>query len=279
MVNSGINKTAFRIMIYSLLIALMIMFVLPFVITLSTSLNPLNSLPSILPKALNLSNYVQAVTSIDFFDYFTNSIIICAIYVPFTILSSALAGFAFARLHAPGKKVLFLIITSTMMLPGIVTQIPTYILFHKLDIINTFYPWLLWGIGGSPFFIFMYRQFFSSIPKELEEACRIDGCSTFRMYWSIFLPLATPATWTTAIMCFQWTWGDFITPFMFLKESNYPLASALATIGYTLPNNPSVVLKEPSSAAAILFMLPVVATFFFGQRYLVDGIVAGSVKG
>ncbi len=77
-------------------------------------------------------------------------------------------------------------ITSTMMLPGIVTQIPTYILFNKLDFINTFYPWLLWGIGGAPFFIFLYRQFFSSIPRELEEAARIDGCSTLRMYWTIF---------------------------------------------------------------------------------------------
>jgi ABC-type glycerol-3-phosphate transport system permease component len=228
---------------------------------------------------LDWSNYVFAVTGIDFFGYLTNSVIICAIFVPLTTLSSALAGFAFARLHAPGKKTLFLIVTSTMMLPGIVTQIPTYILFHKLDIINTFYPWLLWGIGGSPFFIFMFRQFFSSIPKELEEAARIDGCSTFRMYWNIFLPLATPATWTTIIMCFQGTWGDFITPFMFLQESKYPLAAALATIGYHLPANPSVTLVEPSSAAAILFMLPVIATFFFGQRYLVEGIVAGSVKG
>lgn len=279
MVNSGINNPALRIMVYLLLITLTILFTLPFVITLSTSLNPLNSLPSILPKALDLNNYVLAMNKIKFFDYVTNSLIICAIYVPLTTLSSALAGFAFARLHAPGKKALFLIITSTMMLPGIVTQIPTYILFHKLDIINTFYPWLLWGIGGSPFFIFMYRQFFSSIPKELEEASRMDGCSTFRLFWNIFLPLATPATWTTAIMCFQGTWGDFITPFMFLKESSYPLATALATVGYHLPNNPNVVLKEPSSAAAILFMLPVVATFFFGQRYLVDGIVAGSVKG
>lgn len=279
MVNSGINKPALRLMVYSILIVLTILFVFPFFITVSSSLHPLNSLPSILPKSLDWNNYVLAVTRIDFFHYFYNSIIICVIFVPLTTLSSALAGFAFARLHAPGKKVLFLIITSTMMLPGIVTQIPTYILFQKLNLINTFYPWLLWGIGGSPFFIFMYKQFFSSIPKELEEASRMDGCSTFRMYWNIFLPLATPATWTTAIMCFQGTWGDFITPFMFLKESKYPLASALATIGYHLPANPIVVLVEPSSAAAIIFMIPVIATFFFGQRYLVDGIVAGSVKG
>lgn len=279
MVNAGINKLPLRFAVYVLIILLTILFVYPFILTITNSLNPLNSLPTLLPTAFDTINYVMAVTMIDFGGYLKNSLIICAIYVPLTTMSSALAGFAFARLNAPGKKLLFLIITSTMMLPGIVTQIPTYILFHKLDFINTFFPWVLWGIGGAPFFIFLYRQFFSSIPRELEEAARIDGSSTLRMYFSIFLPLATPATWTTAIMCFQWTWGDFITPFMFLQDDNYPLATALSTIGYHLPDNPNVVLQQPSSAAAILFMIPTIAVFFYGQRYLVDGIAAGAVKG
>ncbi|WP_373228719.1 carbohydrate ABC transporter permease [Cohnella sp.] len=279
MVNAGINKLQLRIAVYGLIALLTVIFVYPFVLTVINSLNPLKSLPTLLPTAFNWENYKLAVTMIEFPAFLKNSLIICAIYVPLTTISSALAGFGFARLNAPGKKLLFVVITSTMMLPQIVTQIPTYILFHKLDLINTFIPWLLLGIGGAPFFIFLYRQFFSSIPRELEEAARIDGCSTPRMFWTIFLPLATPATWTTAIMCFQWTWGDFITPFMFLKEANYPLATALATIGYTLPENPKVVFQQPSSAAAILFMIPTIAAFFFGQRYLVDGIAAGAVKG
>lgn len=279
MVNAGINKLQLRIVVYGLIALLTVIFVYPFVLTIVNSLNPLYSLPTLLPTAFNWDNFVLAVTLIEFPAFLKNSLIICAIYVPLTTISSALAGFGFARLHAPGKKLLFVVITSTMMLPQIVTQIPTYILFHKLDFINTFYPWLLWGIGGAPFFIFLYRQYFSSIPKELEEAARIDGASTLRMFMSIFLPLATPATWTTAIMCFQWTWGDFITPFMFLKDENYPLATALATIGYHVPDNPNVILQQPSSAAAILFMIPTIAAFFFGQRYLVDGIAAGAVKG
>lgn len=279
MVNEGINKLQFRIVVYGLIALLTVIFVYPFFLTIINSLNPLYSMPTLLPTAFNWENYKLAVTMIEFPTFLKNSLIICAIFVPLTTISSALAGFGFARLHAPGKKLLFVVITSTMMLPGIVTQIPTYILFHKLDFINTFYPWLLWGIGGSPFFIFLYRQYFSSIPKELEEAARIDGASTLRMFRTIFLPLATPATWTTAIMCFQGTWGDFITPFMFLRDENYPLATALATIGYHLPDNPNVILQQPSSAAAILFMIPTIAAFFFGQRYLVDGIAAGAVKG
>jgi multiple sugar transport system permease protein len=279
MVNAGINKPQLRVAVYGMLAVLTVIFVYPLYITVANSLNPLYSLPTLLPTAFNLQNYKMAVTMIEFSAFLKNSIIICAIYVPLTTITSALAGFAFARLKAPGKKLLFVIITSTMMLPGIVTQVPTYILFHKLNFIDTFYPWLLWGIGGSAFFIFMYRQFFSSIPKELEEAARIDGCSTLRMYATIFMPLATPATWTTAIMLFQGTWGDFMTPFMFLRDEHYPLATALATIGYHLPDNPNVVLQQPSSAAAILFMIPTIAAYFFGQRYLVDGIAAGAVKG
>ena len=279
MVNAGINKPQLRVAVYGLLTVLAIIFVYPLYITVANSLNPLFSLSTLLPSAFEWGNYKMAVTMIEFPVYLRNTLILCAIYVPLTTMSSALAGFAFARQYAPGKKLLFVLITSTMMLPGIVTQIPTYILFNKLNFIDTFYPWLLWGIGGSPFFIFMYRQFFSSIPKELEEAARIDGCSTFRIFWTIFMPLATPATWTTAIMLFQGTWGDFITPFMFLRDEHYPLATALATIGYHLPDNPNVVLQQPSSAAAILFMIPTIAAFFFGQRYLVDGIAAGAVKG
>ena len=179
----------------------------------------------------------------------------------------------------PGKKLLFVLITSTMMLPGIVTQIPTYILFNKLNFIAYVLPVAPVGHRRVAVLYFYVPAVLLLDPEGAEEAARIDGCSTFRIFWTIFMPLATPVTWTTAIMLFQGTWGDFITPFMFLRDEHYPLATALATIGYHLPDNPNVVLQQPSSAAAILFMIPTIAAFFFGQRYLVDGIAAGAVKG
>ncbi|MCD9023744.1 carbohydrate ABC transporter permease [Cohnella silvisoli] len=270
------NRTN-RFILYSALLLCSVMFVLPLFLTLSNSLSPWFDTPDFLPRAFEIENYRFAVTMIDFWKFAKNSVFLCLITVTTTTLSSGLVGYAFSRIDAPGKKVLFMIVLSTMMLPGIVTQIPTYILFHKYGLLNTFYPWLIWGLGGSSFFIFLYRQFFSVIPKELEEAARIDGCSIFRTYWNIFLPLSLPVVATVSIMTFQGAWGDFISPFMFLNEAKYPLATALSTIGYVYER--SVIIQQVAAAASILFMLPVIATFFLGQRFLIEGVVTSGIKG
>ncbi|WP_261304995.1 carbohydrate ABC transporter permease [Paenibacillus andongensis] len=265
--------------IYSLLLALSIVFVLPIWLAISNSLSPWFSTSGFLPQGFHLENYLFATTMLDFWRYVKNSFIISAISVITTTLSSGLVGFAFARIQAPGRNFLFLVILSTIMLPGIVIQIPTFIFFHQYGLLNTFYPWLIWGLGGSAFFIFLYRQFFSAIPKDLEEAARIDGCSIFRTYWNIFLPISLPVMATISILAFQWSWGDFITPFMFLNDSKYPLATALSTIGYHSSGNSTIIIQQVSAAAAILFMLPVVVVFFIGQRFLVEGVVTSGVKG
>ncbi|QYR22760.1 carbohydrate ABC transporter permease [Paenibacillus sp. sptzw28] len=278
MVNSASNRIS-QFLVYALLLVFSAVFIIPLFLTVSNSLSPFFSLPTFFPQGFHIENYKLATTMIDFWKFTQNSIIICVISVTTTTLSSGLVGYAFSRIQAPGKKFLFMIVLSTMMLPGIVTQIPTFILFHKYGLLNTFYPWLIWGIGGSPFFIFLYRQFFSAIPKELEEAARIDGCSIFRTYWNIFLPLSLPVMATVSIMSFQWSWGDFIGPFMFLNEAKYPLATALSTIGYVQPENAAVVIQQLAAAASILFMLPVILLFFIGQRFLIEGVVTSGVKG
>lgn len=278
MLNIGASRAS-RILLYTTLLACSFLFLMPIFLAFTNSLNPWNSTPSIWPKSFRFENYADATTMLDFWLFFKNSLIICAISVVTTTFSSGLVGYAFARIQARGKNVLFMIILATMMLPGIVTQIPMYILFHKFGLLDTFYPWLIWGLGGSPFFIFLFRQFFTAIPTEIEDAARIDGCSIFRTYWNIFLPLSLPAIATASIMSFQFAWGDFIGPFMFLSESKYPLATALSTIGYTQPGNFKLVIQQVSSAASFLFMLPVVLVFFIGQRFLVEGIVTTGVKG
>lgn len=265
--------------VYALLFVFSLVFIIPLFLTISNSLSPWHSTPGFLSQGFHIENYRFATTMIDFWKYLKNTVIICAISVATTTLSSGLVGYAFSRIQAPGKKFLFMIVLSTMMVPGIVTQIPTFILFQKYGLLNTFYPWLIWGLGGSALFIFLYRQFFSAIPKELEEAARIDGCSIFRTYWNIFLPLSLPVMATVSIMSFQGSWGDFIGPFMFLNESNYPLAAALGTVGYTMPGNAAVVIQQVAAAASILFMLPVILLFFIGQRFLIDGVVTSGVKG
>jgi ABC-type glycerol-3-phosphate transport system permease component len=273
----GTKKWSVTIL-YIALILCSIVFLFPLYLAIVNSLAPWYTSPSIILKAFRIENYFYATTMIEFWHYLKNSLILCAIVLFTSTLSSGLVGYAFARLQAPGRNILFMIVLSTMMLPGIVTQIPTYILFHKYGLLNTYLPWLLWGIGGSAFFIFLYRQFFAQIPKELEEAARIDGCSIFRTYWNIFLPMSLPVVATVSIMNFQGTWGDFMSPFIFLKQDLYPLATALGMISYVEPGS-KVVIQPVTVAAGILFMIPVILTFFFGQRYIVEGIVTTGVKG
>lgn len=266
------------IVLYAALILCSVIFIFPLYLAIVNALSAWYTTPGLKPQGFHLENFKYAVTMIDFWLYLKNSVIIIVISLVASTLSSGLVGYAFARIAAPGRNFFFMVVLSTMMVPAIVTQIPAYILFYKYGFLNTFWPWVLWGIGGNAFFIFLYRQFFSSVPKELEEAARIDGCSIFRTYWNIFLPMSLPVVATVGIMSFQGSWGDFMTPFMFLKQEHYPLATALSTKSYIVEGSKQV-LQPVSTAAALLLIVPVVVVFFLGQRYIVQGIVTTGVKG
>ncbi|MDI9497782.1 MAG: carbohydrate ABC transporter permease [Bacillota bacterium] len=268
-----------RTLLYAVLLFLSFIFLFPLYLAVINSLAPWFNPPTAVPTAFKWENYYWATELIDFWRYARNSLIIAIIYVPLTTLSSGLSGFAFARLRAPGSKVLFLCVLSTMMLPGIVTQIPTYILFFRFNLINTYIPWLVWGIGGSAFYIFMYRQFFRTVPLELEEAARIDGCSIFRIYWNIFLPISLPVVATVTILTFHGNWNDIMGPFMYLREARYPLSTALSMVGYKPPGGDNQTIMQVTMAAGLLLALPIMVTFFIGQKYIVEGIVTTGIKG
>lgn len=263
---------------YTVLIVFSVLFAFPLYLAFVNALSGWYSPRSLVPTGFHIENFKYATTMIDFWHFAKNSVIICVITVTSKVLVSALTGYAFARIPAAGRDGMFLLVLSTMMVPGIVTQIPTYILFHNYGMLNTFWPWFIWGIGGDAYLIFLYRQFFSTIPRELEEAATIDGCSTLSIFWRIFLPISLPVVATASILNFQSAWGDFMAPFMFLKQENYPLATALSMIAYTPPGT-KLVLESVSTAAAILFMIPVLVAFFFGQRFIVQGIVTTGIKG
>lgn len=280
MVNAGLKNTSFRIVTYTLLVLLSILFVIPLYWLVTNSLQVVGSASTFWPTSLHFENYKYALTFIDYWSYAKNSIIITVISVVIPTITSALVGYGFARLRGPGKNVLFLLMLSTMMLPGIVTQIPTYVIFFKIGFINTFWPWFFWALGGSAFSIFLYRQFFATFPKDLEEAARIDGCSTYRIFWNIFLPISLPVIATVSILAFNGSWGnDYITPFMFLQNDKYPLATALFSIGYVFPGQKEITMTQVQSAGLVLFVLPIIVVFFLGQRYLVEGVVSSAVKG
>jgi ABC-type glycerol-3-phosphate transport system permease component len=228
------------------------------------------------PRRLYLDTYNEALTMIPFFKFAGHSVILSLTHTTLTVTTSAMAGFAFARFEVPGRNKLFVIVVAMLIVPVIIMQIPQFIIFARLKITGTWWPWVLWGLAASPFYIFLFRQFFAAFPKELEDAAEIDGCGPFRTFRSIFLPNAKPIIATAFILNFTAQWGDYINPFLFLKDSNTTLAVKLQT-GYLSPHGQT--LTTIILAAAVLYVLPVVIIFFLGQKYILEGIVTSGLSG
>src|SRR5579884_140699 len=265
---------------YTLLMVLAVLFLAPFLWLVSIALKTQSQLaifPILFrPSQADWQNFVQALTLVPFWNYAANSVILAMIYAVLTTFSSALVGFGFARLKGRGKRLWFVVLLSTMMLPQIVTLIPTYVLFARLNLVNTYWPWALWGVGASPFLVFLYRQFFAAIPIDLEEAAILDGCGYGQIFWRIFLPLSLPVIVTAFLLSFVWVWGDYVTPTLLLSQDNTTLAVAISA-SYVDPNNDP--LPNVQAAAALLYILPEIVVFFFAQRYFVRGIVTSGLKG
>jgi ABC-type glycerol-3-phosphate transport system permease component len=229
----------------------------------------------ILPDSPQWANFGQALTAINFPAYFVNSLFLSSLYAVLVTLASAVVGFGFARLRGPGKHSLFVVVLSTMMLPQVLTVIPTYVLFSRVGLVNTYWPWVLWGLGTSPYLVFMFRQFFSAIPADLEDAAIIDGCGYGRIFFRIFLPLSRPALLTSFLISFVWIWGDYIAPALLLDTNHSTLSVALTW--YLDPHgNP---IDTVQAAAAALYIVPVLVLFMFAQRYFIRSVVTSGMKG
>lgn len=274
------SKKRPAVAIYILILLLTVFFIGPFLwLVLAALKTPAEwaSLPiQILPEQAQWNNFVDAVTDMNFLGYAGNSLFLATTYSILITLSSAAVGFGFARLRAPGKKALFLVLLATMMIPQILTLLPTYTLFSRIGLINTYWPWILWGLAASPYMVFLFRQFFSSLPKELEDAAIIDGAGWFRIFATIFLPLSRPVLITSFLLMFTWTWGDYIAPALLLDLDRTTLAVAI-TAFYQDPNGNTIPTVQ--AAAAVLYIMPVLLIFFFAQRYFVRSTVSSGVKG
>lgn len=273
-----------RSILYIVIIACGVTFAFPFFLTLMNALKPLTAsvgVSQIIPEVFHWENFYYAVTLIPFFQYLLNSLIIVAIVVPMATIINMVIGYAFARLRARGKDVMFVIVLSTMMIPAIVTMIPQYILYNILGITDTFLIYVLGNIGGGAYNIFLFKQFFAAMPKELEEAAKIDGASTLQTIFRIFAPAAKPVIIIVAIGAFQGAWGDYMTPFMYFSPAKYPLAMALfGSVSYSMPGAPPGMVYEPLlNAAAILMTIPPIIGFFFTQKHIVQGVVTTGLKG
>ncbi|WP_128434999.1 carbohydrate ABC transporter permease [Streptomyces cyaneus] len=268
-----------RKVVYMLLVAALVLMLSPFGWLLITALKDPSELRAVpihwWPHDLTPENFSQALTFFDYLGYARNSLTIAVITSTLTTLASAWAGYGLARLDAPGKRIVFGLLLSTMMMPAIITLIPTYLLFAKIGLVNTYVPWVLWGLCGAPFLIFLFRQFFTGIPKELEEAAIIDGCGQIRIFWRIFLPQSWPVIATSVILTFSWSWGDYVGPALFLDDDRTTLAVKIAG-GYV--NEHGTGLYTLVAAGAVTYIVPVLVLFLILQRGFISGTATSGLK-
>lgn len=224
-------------------------------------------------------NYVEVWRRANVPRYMWNSFTLSAMYTVLTVFTSSLAGYAFARFRVKYKAKLFTIVLATLIIPPMVNIIPQFLIFHRIGVLNTYLPWMFFGIGASAYHIFLFRQFFSSIPKDLEDAAVIDGCSRASTFFRIIAPISTTAFAAGAIFAFQWTWSDYLLPSLYLQQENYTFAVALAR-GLSAPFRPDYAPDYPVQlAGAFYFILPLAGTFFLMQKYIVKGVVTTGLKG
>lgn len=232
-----------------------------------------------IPAAPRWENYADAVTLFPFSRYLFNTSVITVSVVVLTVLSSSLVAYGFSRLRFRGRDALFAVCLSTMMLPGQVTMIPLYAAYAWLGWIDTWYPLIVPAVFGSPFYIFLFRQFFMTIPREYDEAALLDGAGRFRIYWSILLPLARPAVATVALFCFIGAWNDFFNPLIYINSPD----NATLTLGLHLLKNQIVgsgsVQWHILMAAALVVMIPNVIVFALAQKHFVKGLQMGGLRG
>ncbi|RVX41616.1 carbohydrate ABC transporter membrane protein 2 (CUT1 family) [Nonomuraea polychroma] len=271
-----------RILLYAALVAGSIPTLLPFVWLVRSALMQDSQMfvspPEWIPAPFQWSNFSEALTTQPFDRYFVNTLVIAVISVLGTVLTCSVAAFSFSRLRWRGRDVVFALLLSGVMLPYAVTLIPTFVMWQELGALDTIAPltvpsWFA-GAGGGVFNIFLLRQFFLTIPFELDEAAYIDGASPWRVFWTIVMPLSKPAIIVVTIFTFIGTWNDFLGPLLYLQsEENYTLSLGLASFQ-------SMYLTQWGylMAASAAVIAPIIALFFFLQRYFIEGVTLTGIK-
>jgi ABC-type glycerol-3-phosphate transport system permease component len=267
------------VLVYGLLIAGAIVFIIPFMWMISTSLKPAEEVftfpPQFLPTFFVWQNYVDGWTVLPFNTFLINSLIVTCANVVGNLISCSIVAFGFARLRARASNLLFIMVLGTLMIPREVTIVPTFILFSQLKLVNTLWPLIIPAWLGYPFFIFLLRQFFMTIPRDLDDAARIDGASTWRIFTSIILPLSRPALATVAIFAFIGNWNNLLDPLIYLRsQERYTLA-----LGLNLFRGQNFTAFNQLMAVSILTLLPVLVIFFVAQKYFVRGVALTGMGG
>ena len=276
------GNTLGKLMAYVLLTLGGLVMFLPLVWLVSSSLKSPADIfvmpPRWIPDPPQWSNYREVMQQLPFLRYLINTLIITGLVLVGQTLSASVSAFAFARLRWPGRDVIFAVLIATMMVPYTVTMIPTFILFRNFGWLDTFLPLTVPAFfGGSAFFVFLLRQFFRTIPMDLDESARLDGASSFRILWDIILPNSRPALAVVMIFSFMATWNDFFGPLIYLQSAdNRTLALGLMSLqGLAWGRD----MTHLVMAVSVIMVAPVIVLFFFAQRTFIQGIVLTGIKG
>jgi|JI10StandDraft_1071094.scaffolds.fasta_scaffold510015_2 multiple sugar transport system permease protein len=273
-----------KVILYVVAIVSALAFSLPFFWTITSSFKSAAEIvvfpPAIFPERLRWENYADVFNLAPFARFMWNTVYVTTFAMIGQILSSAVVAFGFARFRFPGRETLFLLVLGTMMLPWQVTIVPTFLLFKQFKMINTYWPLILPSfLGGGAFYIFLLRQFFLTIPRDLDEAAKLDGANSVRIFWSIILPLAGPALATVAIFSFLQHWNEFIGPLIFLNSPDKFTVSIGLRYFIASPFESDQPRDAILMAASLIVALPSLILFFMAQRYFVRGIVTTGLKG
>lgn len=278
----NLRRITVRILTHGVLLSFAVLMIFPLMWMISTSLkHPSKQYlwpPQLIPNPLYPENYVNLFALAPMGMYLLNSTKITVLSVIGVTLSSSLAAFAFARMRFRGSDLLFSVLLATMMLPGAVTVIPTFVVMRLLGWVDTHAPLIVPSFFGSAFYVFLIRQYFLSIPQDLVDAAQIDGAGLFHIYWRIFLPLSTPILTTVAVLTFLWTWNDLFGPLIYLNtQSKMTVQLGLAYLRGRAGTG--VEQFGTIMAGAFLGLLPTLVLYFLGQKYFVQGLARSALKG
>lgn len=259
-----------------------VLMIAPFLWMVVTSLTPSGELfryPPSVPSHLEFDNYTEVFSRFPFARFSLNSFAIAIVATIGTLISASLAAYAFARMDFRGRRTLYWIVLATMMVPFQVTMVPVFFVIKSLGWIDSHAALMVpayFGFGMGAFGVFLLRQFFLTVPKELEEAAVLDGASRFRIYWQIMMPLATPALATLAVLTFMANWNDLLGPVLYLSSRE----KMTLTVGIAALQGGELAARiDLIMAGAVISIIPILLLYALAQRYFVSGIGAGAIKG
>ncbi len=272
-----------RVVLYLIAAGLVCLFMGPFLWTIASSLKDTKEIaqfpPILFPERARFENYAEVFRMVPMWSFIRNSVQVSVLAVIAQVISATLVAYGFSRFRFPGRDLLFMVLISTLILPREVLLIPSFLLFKYLGMINTLTPLWAPSLFGGAFYVFLLRQFFLTLPRDLDEAAKIDGANSLQILWQVLVPLCQPAMATVAIFSFLSHWNEYLEALIYLSsKENFTLALGLRFF-QQIPNDAQEPRDQLLMAAALIMTAPVLLLFFTAQRYFIRGIVMSGIKG